>query len=138
MVPHTVNESITPHVTTSDLEVPRTDICVSIYPITKDQWQCLQDGATAQGMDRSELLREAIVHLMDIRDNGEHVVYPAAPRLLPEEKVGIRPRAVWLQPDVFTRFQERCTTDRVSQSEFCLEALRRYLKDHSIEIDTPI
>lgn len=135
MVPHTVNESITTHDTTGELDVARSGISVSIYPITKNQWQALAD---INGMERSDLLRESIVHLLDLRDNGEHIAYLAAPRLRPDEKAEIKPRAVWLQPELFERFRERCTDDRVSQSEFVLEALRRYLKHRKIEIAVPI
>ncbi|MGF7213021.1 metal-responsive CopG/Arc/MetJ family transcriptional regulator [Skermanella aerolata] len=138
MVPHTSSESIPTGDTTDNFDVARTGISVSIYPITKDQWQALQDAAGAQGMDRSELLREAIAHLLDIRDNGEHIGYLAAPRLRPEEKAEIRPRAVWLQQDLYERLRERCSEDRISQSEFVLEGLRRYLRDRDIDINTAI
>ena len=47
-------------------------------------------------MDRSELLREAIVYLLDVRDKGEHIPYLAAPKLRPEEKQKFNTRAVWL------------------------------------------
>jgi metal-responsive CopG/Arc/MetJ family transcriptional regulator len=139
MVPqYTLGESITTRDTTSETDVARNGISISIYPILKDQWQALQDAAGTQDMDRSELLREAIVHLLDLRDNGEHIAYLAAPRLTAQEKAEIRPRAVWLQPDLFERFRQRCADDRVSQSEFILEALRRYLADRGITLDTPI
>jgi metal-responsive CopG/Arc/MetJ family transcriptional regulator len=135
MVPHTVNESIPTHDTTGETEVARTGISVSIHPITAVQWQALGD---IPGMERSDLLREAIIHLLDLRDKGQHVVYPAAPKLRPEEKVDIKPRAVWLSSELSERFRERCANDRVAQSEFVLEALRQYLKHRDIAIASPL
>ena len=138
MVPHNPGKSIQTRDTTRDFDVARNGISVSIYPITKDHWQALQDAAGAQGMDRSDLLREAIAHLLDIRDNGEHIGYLAAPRLRPDEKAEIKPRTVWLQPDLYERLRERCSDDRISQSEFVLEALRRYLRDRGIDINPAV
>jgi hypothetical protein len=135
MLPLTLHESKT---ITVAVDLPREDIAISIYPITGEQWHALRDIATGLGVGRAELMRDAITHLLDERDAGVHIPYLAAPRLTQDEKAESRPRALWLMPPLFERLRERCTDDRVSQSEFVLEALRRHLADKDIDITPPI
>jgi hypothetical protein len=126
-----------PPTTTDDLEL-RDAVSVSIYPITRHQWEALQTIASARGGTRSDLLRDAIGQLLDERDDDVPVTYTAAPRFHADEKIDLKPRIVWLRTPLAERFRDRCATDRVSQSEFILEGLRRYLKDQNITIDPPI
>lgn len=123
--------------TTDDQEL-REGVSVSIYPITRQQWDALGEVASGRGQTRADLLREAIGQLLDDRDAGKPVIYAAAPRLLAAEKIDIKPRIVWIKPPMLERFQRRCTDDRVFQSEFILQALRRYLDSEGISIDPPI
>jgi hypothetical protein len=90
----------------------------------------------SRGIDRSELIRQAIGRWLNVRDQGSSTrfIYPAAPRLMPEEKTNINPRAVWLKEPLLGRLRQRCTNDQVHQSEFCLQALRHYLEIEGIEI----
>jgi Arc/MetJ-type ribon-helix-helix transcriptional regulator len=118
----------------------RDDIGLSIYPITSAQWQALREAAKKRGGDRSELVRDAINRLLDERDRngGDRYIYPASPRLKPEEKADINPRSLWIKESMLERLRRRCTNDRVHQSEFILHALRRYLEAEGIEIDPPL
>lgn len=127
-----VSESIMPPPTASDQDL-RDAVSVSIYPITGEQWLALKEVATDRGETRSDLFREAIGHLLDERDAGIPVTYTAAPRLHPIEKIDTKPRIVWLKSPLSERFRDRCEEDRVSQSEFILEAVRRYLRWQDIE-----
>ncbi|GEO42814.1 hypothetical protein SAE02_69620 [Skermanella aerolata] len=131
------SESIMPRLTAGDKKL-REGNSVSVYPITRQQWDALQTVASGRGETRSDLFRDAIGQLLDNRDNGELVTYTAAPRLHPGEKAGTKPRIVWLKPPLSDRFRDRCEVDRISQSEFVLEALRRYLKTEKIAIDPAI
>lgn len=135
MLPHTLHES---KPIAAEVDLPREDIAISIYPITGEQWHALRDVATGLGIGRAELMRDAITHLLDERDNGVPVVYPGAPRLRGDEKQSSTPRALWMRQDLCRRMQERCVEDRVAQSEFILEAFRRYLKSQGIDITPPI
>jgi Arc/MetJ-type ribon-helix-helix transcriptional regulator len=137
MLQHALDESIMLMPTTDDSEL-RNSTSVSIYPITRQQWEALQLVASGRGGTRSDLFREAIGQLLEERDNGEVVTYTAAPRLHPDEKAGTKPRIVWLKSPLAEQFRGRCNADRVSQSEFVLEALRRYLKSENITIDPAI
>jgi hypothetical protein len=137
MYQDTFNESIMSSNTTDDQEL-REGVSVSIYPITREQWEALQTVASGQGGTRADLLREAIGWLLDERDAGVPVTYTAAPRLHGDERAGLTPRIVWLKSPLLERFRDRIAADRVSQSEFVLEALRRYFKDQNIDIDPAI
>lgn len=137
MLQDTDSESIMPPLTVEDLEL-RDASSVSIYPITNQQWAALQEIAESRGGTRSDLLREAIERLCDDRDAGREVFYRAAVRLDATDKVGIKPRIVWLKSPLSERFIERIEKDRAYKSEFVLEALRRYLAAEKIEIDPPI
>src|SRR4051812_25143903 len=137
MLQDTFNESIMPTHTTDDQEL-REGVSVSIYPITRQQWEALQTVAAGLGGTRADLLREAIGWLLDERDAGVPVTYTAAPRPRGDEREGLAPRIVWLKSPLFERFKDRISADRVSQSEFILEALRRYFKDRNIDIDPSI
>jgi hypothetical protein len=114
-------------------------IAISIYPITAPQWQALQDVAASKGIDRSALIREAIGLLLDERDRDSDVrrIYPAAPRLTPEEKAETNPRALWVPNEMADRIKQRCAADRVQPSELYLEAIRCYLDVEGISIDPP-
>src|SRR3954447_25777734 len=137
MYQDTLNESIMPTHTTDDQEL-RDGVSVSIYPITRQQWDALQTVATQSGGTRADLLRDAIGWMLDERDAGTPVTYTAAPRLQGNERTDLKPRIVWLKSPLFERFKDRISADRVSQSEFILEALRRYFKDRNIDIDPEI
>jgi hypothetical protein len=137
MFQDTFSESIMQTTTTDDSEL-RDGVSVSVYPITRQQWDALQEIASARGGTRSDLFREAIGWLLDERDAGRPVIYTAAPRLHADEKVDIKPRIVWLKSPLWERFRGRCESDRVSQSEFILEALRRYFRSENIAINPPI
>jgi metal-responsive CopG/Arc/MetJ family transcriptional regulator len=112
----------------------------SIYPITAAQWDALREIAEQCDMDRSELVRNALNRFLDERDRngGERHVYPASPRLTPEEKTNINPRSLWIKESLMERVRRRCGADRVHQSEFVLHALRRYLETEGIEINPPL
>ena len=118
----------------------RDGIALSIYPITAAQWDALREIAERCGMDRSELVRDALNRFLDERDRtgGGRYVYPASPRLTPEEKTNINPRSLWIKESMMERVRQRCGADRVHQSEFVLHALRRYLETEGIEIDPPL
>jgi metal-responsive CopG/Arc/MetJ family transcriptional regulator len=126
-----------PPLTAEDLEL-REGLSVSIYPITTRQWEALQEIAESRGETRADLFREAIERLCDDRDAGREVIYRAAVRLDATDKVGIKPRIVWLKSPLSERFLERIEKDRAYKSEFVLEALRRYLATEKIVIDPPI
>lgn len=139
MVAFPPGEPSEPSSTTEDDDVLREGIALSIYPITAVQWQALREAAKERGGDRSELVRDAIIRLLDERDrsSGERYVYPASPRLTPVEKADINPRSLWLKEPLIGRLRQRCADDRVHQSEFVLHALRRYLEAEGIEINPP-
>jgi Arc/MetJ-type ribon-helix-helix transcriptional regulator len=113
-------------------------ISISIYPILPEQWEALRVVSSARGGNRSDLLREAIGRLLDDRDAGKPVIYKSSQKLSASEKMGMKPRVVWLKQPMGDRFKDRCADDRISQSEFVLEALRRYLKAEGIDIDPPL
>jgi hypothetical protein len=140
MVTFPPSESFEPPSTTKDDDVLREGVALSIYPITATQWQALREAATKRGGDRADLVRDAILRLLDERDRngGERYVYPASPRLTPEEKADINPRSLWIKGSMLERLRQRCTDDRVHQSEFVLHALRRYLETEGIEINPPL
>ena len=102
MLQNTFSESIMQPTTTDDSEL-RNSTSVSIYPITRQQWEALQLVASGRGGTRSDLFREAIGQLLEDRDNGEVVTYTAAPRLHPDEKAGTKPRIVWLKSPLFSK-----------------------------------
>jgi hypothetical protein len=137
MLQYALDEAIMLMPTTDDSKL-RDATSVSIYPITRQQWEALQLVASERGGTRSDLFRGAIGRLLEDRDNGTVVTYTAAPRLHAEEKAGTKPRIVWLKSPLAEQFRGRCHADRVSQSEFVLEALRRYLKSQNITIDPAI
>src|SRR4051812_50194059 len=92
-------ESSEPLSTTKDDDVLREGVALSIYPITAAQWQALREAATKRGGDRADLVRDAIIRLLDERDRngGGRYIYPASPRPTPQEKAGIKPRPPRLQ-----------------------------------------
>jgi hypothetical protein len=137
MYQDTLNESFMPTHIPDDPEVREGD-SISVSPITRQQWAALETVASGLGGTRSDLLRDAIGWLLDQRDAGVPVTYTAAPRLHGDERKGLAPRIVWLKSPLLERFRDRCIADRVSQSEFVLEALRRYFKDRKIDIDPAI
>lgn len=137
MLQNTFSESTMPPMTTDDAELREGD-SISVYPITQAQWDALAVVASARGETRSDLFRNAIGQLLDDRDAGKPVTYTAAPRLHTAEKMQTKPRIVWIKSPLLERFRDRCESDRVAVSEFILEALRRYLKAESIDIDPAI